>query len=139
MSTPQASAKKPRPEFRNIHVSQILAYRLPMAGIVSILHRVSGALMFLALPFVLWLFELSIMSEISFEKFKAIASSLPAKLVLLALIWGFLHHFVAGLRFLVLDLHLGVDKPSSAKSAQAVLAVSLVLTGLAALKLFGVF
>lgn len=139
MSTPQASAKKPRPEFRNIHISQIAAYRLPAAGFVSILHRVSGALLFLALPFLLWLFELSITSEISFETFRDFASSIPAKLVLLALIWGFLHHLVAGIRFLALDLHMGVEKAASAGSARIVLGVSLTLTALVALKLFGVF
>lgn len=139
MTTPLASIKKPRPEFRNLHVSQIVAYRLPLAGIVSILHRISGALLFLALPLLLWLFELSIMSEISFEKFMALASSLPAKIVLLGLIWGFLHHLVAGLRFLILDLHIGTEKEAAARSAKVVLGVSLVLTALAALKLFGVF
>lgn len=139
MSTPQASAKKPRPEFRNIHISQIAAYRLPAAGFVSILHRVSGALLFLALPFLLWLFELSITSEISFETFRALAASIPARLVLLVLIWGFLHHLVAGIRYLLLDLHVGVDKAASANSARIVLGVSLALTALVALKLFGVF
>ncbi len=139
MSTPLASAKKARPEFRNIHVSQIVAYRLPLAGIVSILHRISGALLFLALPLLLWLFELSIMSEISFEKLKALASAWPAKIVLLGLIWGFLHHLVAGLRYLVLDLHIGIDKAAAANSARLVLGVSLALTALCALKLFGVF
>ncbi|MEF9943364.1 MAG: succinate dehydrogenase, cytochrome b556 subunit [Burkholderiaceae bacterium] len=139
MSTPQDFARKPRPEFRNIHISQIVAYRLPLAGIVSILHRISGALLFLALPLLLWLFELSIMSEISFDKFTALAASLPAKIVLLGLIWGFLHHLVAGLRFLVLDLHIGVEKTAAASSARVVLGVSLALTALAAIKLFGVF
>lgn len=139
MSTPQASAKKPRPEFRNIHISQIAGYRLPAAGFVSILHRISGAMLFLALPLLLWLFELSITSEISYENFRALATSIPGKLVLLALIWGFLHHLVAGVRFLALDLHVGVEKAASASSARAVMGVSLVLTALAALKLFGVF
>lgn len=139
MSTPTASTKKPRPEFRNIHITQILGYRLPMAGIVSILHRVSGVLLFLALPLLLWMFELSLTSELSYERLRRFAGSILVKLVLVALAWAFLHHLVAGIRFLVLDLHVGVDKQASASSARAVLGVSLLLAAAAALKIFGVF
>ena len=129
-----------RPQFRNIHVSQILQYRLPMAGIVSILHRISGALMFLVgLPFILYLFQQSITSEISFESYRAIVGSVPGKLVLLVLIWAYLHHFCAGIRYLLLDLHLGTDKDQARVSANVALVVSLVLTALVALKLFGAF
>lgn len=139
MSTPTASTKKPRPEFRNIHITQILGYRLPMAGIVSILHRVSGVLLFLALPLLLWMFELSLTSELSYERLRGFAGSILVKLVLVALAWAFLHHLVAGIRFLVLDLHVGVDKQASASSARAVLGVSLLLAAAVALKIFGVF
>ncbi|MFN9505314.1 MAG: succinate dehydrogenase, cytochrome b556 subunit, partial [Rubrivivax sp.] len=66
-----ADTAKPRPQFRNIHVSQIVAYRLPPAGIVSILHRISGAVLFLLLPFIIWLFDVSVSSEASFERFRA--------------------------------------------------------------------
>jgi succinate dehydrogenase / fumarate reductase cytochrome b subunit len=64
-------AQTPRPVFRNIHVSQIVSYRLPPAGIVSILHRISGALMFLLMPFIIWLFDTSLSSEVSYERFTA--------------------------------------------------------------------
>ncbi|MGD9946723.1 MAG: succinate dehydrogenase, cytochrome b556 subunit [Burkholderiaceae bacterium] len=129
-----------RSEFRNIHVSDILSYRLPLPGIVSILHRVSGVLMFLiGIPFILYLFQQSLLSEISYESYRAIVSHWFAKLVLLALIWAYLHHLVAGLRFLFLDVHVGIDKPSARKSAGAVLVVSVLLTLLVALKLFGLF
>ena len=134
-----AEAKQARPEFRNIGISQIAKYRLPWAGKVSILHRVSGALMFLLLPFVLYLFEQSITSELSFAKFSALLSGGFVKLVVLALIWGYLHHFCAGIRFLLLDVHVGVSKPASAKSAVSVLVVSLLLTLIFGLKLFGLF
>ncbi|MGO4579800.1 succinate dehydrogenase, cytochrome b556 subunit, partial [Cupriavidus sp. 2TAF22] len=93
-----------RPEYRNIGISQIASYRLPWAGKVSILHRASGAMMFLLLPFVLYLFEQSVTSELSFAKFSALLSGGFVKLVLLALIWGYLHHFCAGIRFLLLDV-----------------------------------
>ena len=131
---------KARPQFRNIHVSQIRQYRLPLAGVVSILHRVSGALMFLVgLPFMLYLFQQSITSEISFETYQSLVSHWFVKLVILGVIWGYLHHFCAGVRYLILDLHVGVEKDAARKSASAVLVVSLGLTVVVALKIFGVF
>ncbi|TWG89148.1 succinate dehydrogenase subunit C [Cupriavidus gilardii J11] len=133
------AVKQARPEFRNIGIGQIARYRLPWAGKVSILHRVSGAMLFLLLPFVLYLFEQSITSELSFAKFSGLVSGGFVKLVLLALIWGYLHHFCAGIRFLLLDMHVGVDKPASRKSAIAVLVISLVLTAIFGLKLYGLF
>ena len=131
---------KARPVFRNIHVTQILRYRLPWAGKVSILHRVSGALLFLALPLVLLpLFDLSLTSEISFDRFREVVGQWWVKLILFVLLWGYLHHFCAGLRYLVLDVHVGTEKEAAQKSAIAVLAVSLGLTLLIGLKFFGVF
>lgn len=129
-----------RPRYTNIHVSQIVQYRLPLAGVVSILHRVSGALMFLfGLPFVLYLFQQSITSELSFESYRAIVGSALGKLVLLALIWAFLHHLCAGIRYLLLDLHMGTSKEQAKTSAGVVMSVSLALTAIVALKLFGAF
>jgi succinate dehydrogenase / fumarate reductase cytochrome b subunit len=131
---------KARPVFRNIHVTQILRYRLPWAGKVSILHRVSGALLFLALPLVLLpLFDLSLTSEISFDRFREVVGQWWVKLILFVLLWGYLHHFCAGLRYLVLDVHVGTEKEAAQKSAMVVLAVSLGLTLLIGLKFFGVF
>jgi len=136
-----SEAAKPhqRPQYRNIHISNIAGYRLPLAGFVSILHRISGLLMFLLLPFILFLLDQSLLSETSYESFRNFASNWFVKLVILALSWAYLHHFCAGLRHLVMDLHIGLDKDSSRKSAATVLAVSLVLAALIALKLFGVF
>jgi succinate dehydrogenase / fumarate reductase cytochrome b subunit len=131
--------KKERPQFRNIHVTQLSNYRLPMAGIVSILHRISGFLMFALLPVVLYLFDLSIRSELSFAYFAGIAANPLVKLVILALAWAYFQHFCAGVRHLFMDLHMGLDKDSARKSATSVLVVSLLLTALVALKLFGVF
>lgn len=133
------AVKNSRPEFRNIHITQIVNYRLPLAGFSSILHRVTGMLMFLLLPFVLYLLDKSLTSESSFEYFKSFASGGFARLLILALSWGYLHHFCAGIRHLILDNHIGVDKDSARKSAVAVFVVSLPLAGLVALKLFGVF
>jgi succinate dehydrogenase / fumarate reductase cytochrome b subunit len=139
MSTHATAPRRIRPEFRNIHVSQIVRYRMPPSAMVSILHRISGAALFLALPFLLWMFDLSLISEGSFDRMTALASGWLVKLLLLFLIWGFLHHFVAGIRYLLLDLGVGVELPQARRSALAVFAVSLPLTLVAALKLFGAF
>ena len=131
-----ADTSRPRPVYRNIHVSQIVAYRLPPAGIVSILHRISGVLMFLLMPFVIWMFDKSVTSEISFEQFTLAFSNPLVKLVALGLIWGYLHHFVAGVRHLWMDATHSVTRDAGAKSAVATLVVSLVLTAALGAKLF---
>jgi succinate dehydrogenase / fumarate reductase cytochrome b subunit len=94
--------------------------------------------MFLLLPFVLFLFDKSITSEISFEFFRGYVSHPMVKLAILALCWAYLHHFCAGIRHLVMDMHIGLSKYEAVKSARVVLAISGVLTLLVAMKLFGV-
>jgi succinate dehydrogenase / fumarate reductase cytochrome b subunit len=130
---------KNRPEFRNIHITQLRNYRLPLAGLISILHRISGALLFLLLPLVLYLLELSLTSENTFGYLRGIASQWFFKLIILGLAWAFLHHFCAGIRHLSMDNHMGMDKDSARRSSVVVLAVSLTLTAAVALKLFGAF
>lgn len=129
--------EKHRRQFRNIHITQILTYRLPAAGIISILHRISGFLMFLLLPFTLYLLDESLRSEVSFDYFKGFISHWFVKLVILALSWAYLHHFVAGIRHLFMDNHFSLDKAGSRRSALVVFAISLPLTALVAWKLFG--
>ena len=136
-----------RPEVRNIHaLSDLPTYRLPAAGIVSILHRISGDLMFLLLPFIVWLFDTSVSSEISFAKFKAAFNVglgfVPGwfiKLVALALIWAYLHHLIAGLRHLYMDVCHAVSKEFGKSSAVVTLALSLGLTAVLGAKLFGLY
>jgi succinate dehydrogenase / fumarate reductase, cytochrome b subunit len=136
----QKSRTRNTTKYTNLGLSQLMSYRLPLAGKLSILHRVSGAVLFLiGLPFVLYLFDQSLTSELSFDYFRGLVSHWFVKLVLLGLIWSFLHHFCAGIRYLLLDLHIGVEKAQSHTSAAVVMAVSLALTLLVALKLFGVF
>ena len=134
---------KPRPTYRNIHVSQIVAYRLPPAGIVSILHRVSGVGMFLLMPFIIWMFDASVTSEISYAGFTSVFSSgvgfVPGwffKLIALGLIWAFLHHFIAGIRHLWMDMTHAVTKEFGHNSALVTLSLSVVLTVLLGAKLF---
>jgi len=133
------AVRKNRQKFGVMRFADVMHYRLPLAGYVSIFHRVSGALMFFLLPFILYLLEQSLTSEISFEYFKGFTSHWFAKLVILALAWSYLHHFCAGIRHLLMDVHMGLDKDSARKSAVGVFAVSLPLTALVALKLFGAF
>jgi succinate dehydrogenase / fumarate reductase, cytochrome b subunit len=142
-----ANTLQKRPEFRNIHALQDLPnYRLPPAGIVSILHRISGFVMFLLMPFVIWLFDVSVTSEVSYDSFRSAFLAglgfLPAwfvKLVTLGLIWAYLHHFVAGLRHLWMDMTHSVSKEQGHSSAIVTLASSVVLTLLLGAKLFGLF
>jgi succinate dehydrogenase / fumarate reductase cytochrome b subunit len=147
--TELASKQRPkRPEFRNINaLSDLPTYRLPPAGWVSILHRISGFIMFLLMPFIIWMFDTSISSEISFEKFKAAFNigmlGLPGflwKLAALALIWAYLHHFIAGLRHLWMDVsHAAVSKEFGKASALVTLALSIILTLVLGAKLFGIY
>jgi succinate dehydrogenase / fumarate reductase cytochrome b subunit len=139
---------KKRPEFRNINAfTDLPSYRLPAAGIVSILHRVSGALMFLLLPFIIWMFDTSVSSEYSFARFKAafngglgIVPGWFMKLVALALIWAFLHHFIAGLRHLWMDVsHAATSKSFGKTSAVITLGASVFLTLVLGAKLFGLY
>ena len=134
---------KQRPVYRNIHISQIVGYRLPPAGVVSILHRVSGALMFLLMPFIIWMFDTSLTSEISYGTFTSLFNAglgpLPGwmfKLVALALIWGFVHHFIAGVRHLWMDATHAVGKSFGQQSAVVTLVLGVLLTLLLGAKLF---
>ena len=135
------AVKKPRPEFRNIGIGQILtAYRLPLAGRVSILHRVSGGLLFVFLPFLLYLFDQSLTSELSFDVFKGFLSNIIVKLITLVLAWAFLFHFCAGVRHLFMDTsHSLTTKEKGKQTSIVVLVVSSLLTIAFALKLFGAF
>ena len=128
-----AETIKQRPRFLTL-----TAIRLPIAGFVSILHRVSGSGLFLLLPWLIYLFDMSLSGEDGFEHLRHYVAHPLVKLFLFGLIWAFLHHFCAGIRFLLLDLHIGIDKQQSKTSAIAVLAISLGLSFVVAVKLLGV-
>ena len=135
---------KKRPEFRNINAfKDLTTYRMAPAAWVSILHRASGAIMFLLLPFIIWMFDTSVSSEISFAKFKSVfnigAGFVPGwffKLVALALIWAYLHHFIAGVRHLWMDATHSVSKEFGHVSALVTLGASGLLTLVLGFKLF---
>ncbi|MBV8464510.1 MAG: succinate dehydrogenase, cytochrome b556 subunit [Burkholderiales bacterium] len=102
--------------------------RLPLPGIVSILHRVSGALMFLSIPLVLWLLSGSLSNEATYDAFRGFISHPVIKLGLVALLWAYLHHACAGVRFLFLDAHRGIELSTARMTAKVVLFVSIALT-----------
>jgi len=139
-----AETAKTRPG--TMHLADALQYRLPLAGVVSILHRASGAILFVLLPFIIWMFDTSVTSEISFGRFTSAFVAgigfVPAwlvKLAVLALIWAYLHHFIAGLRHLWMDATHSVSKEFGRQSALVTLAASGVLTVLLGAKLYGLY
>jgi len=115
----------------------LFAIRQPLSAVVSILHRISGALLFLVgIPMLLWGVQSTLESPETFARFKAVASNPLAKLVALGLAWAYLHHLLAGVRHLVLDLHVGLDLPSTRRSAVIVLVLALLLTLMVAVRLW---
>ena len=119
----EIAIKKKRP--KNL---DLMTIRLPLPGILSIIHRISGFGIFLLLPVLLWLFQASLASPETFAQAKAVVAYPFVKLVLFGLIWLYLHHFCAGIRYLLLDLHKGVDLESARLSSKIVFGVSIVLT-----------
>ncbi len=123
---------RPRPVYLNL-----VAIRLPIAGIASILHRVSGAALFLfALPLMLLAVQASLASPESFAALKAAFAHPLAKLTAIGVVWACLHHFCAGIRYLLIDLHVGDDLAPAQRSGAMVIAVSLALTLIVGLRLW---
>ncbi|MFZ2853431.1 MAG: succinate dehydrogenase, cytochrome b556 subunit [Rhodocyclaceae bacterium] len=119
----ELAIKKKRP--KNL---DIMSIRLPLPGIVSIIHRISGAGIFILLPVLLWLFQSSLASPETFAVFKSVVGNPLVKLILFGLLWLYLHHFCAGIRYLLLDLHKGIDLESARLSSKIVFAVSIAMT-----------
>jgi len=144
-----AELSKTRPVARpgaNMRLIEALQYRLPLAGVVSILHRASGMLMFFLLPFIVWMFDASVSSEVSYDGFTSafvagigVVPGFLMKLIALALIWAYLHHAVAGLRHLWMDATHSVTRQQGHSSAVATFAISILLTLALGAKLFGLF
>ena len=114
---------KPRPKYLNL-----LQIRLPVPGVISIMHRVSGAVLFLVIPLILYVLQTSLESPNGFAAVAGLLATPLAKIVAIALLWGFFHHFCAGIRYLVLDLDIGTDLAPARASSWAVLAFSIALT-----------
>ena len=130
-----AAVKKVRPKYLSLQ-ALLFEIRLPLPGWVSILHRISGALLFVAIVWLLWMLDRSLSSEAAFEKIRHYAGLWPVKLALLVLVWAYCHHFCAGIRFLFLDLDKGIDKATARLTSAIVLVVSLLLTAFLGWKLW---
>jgi len=131
-----AAAKKHRPKYLSL-TALLFEIRLPVPGWVSILHRISGAL--LVFPFAAWLLymlDASLASEASFEKLRGYLKLPLVKIGALVFIWAYCHHFCAGIRYLLLDLNKGVELAQARASSWAVLAMSLLLTAYFGAKLW---
>lgn len=132
---PTAALKKNRPKYLSLRAI-VFEIRLPLAGWVSILHRVSGALLFVSLVWLLYMLETSLSSEQGFTFVKHYLGLLPVKIALLVLVWAYCHHLCAGIRYLLLELQRGWEKQAARRTSVAVFVVSLVLTGLFGWKLW---
>jgi succinate dehydrogenase / fumarate reductase cytochrome b subunit len=121
----RATMSKSRPKYLDL-----IEIKLPVPGLVSILHRISGLGLFLFLPFLLWLFQSSLTSPDSYVRYRAVFANPLVKLILIGLLWAFIHHLLAGLRFLALDLHYGTDLPAARASSRLVLIAAVVLTAI---------
>ena len=123
---------KKRPVYLNL-----VGIRLPLPAVVSILHRISGALLFVVgIPVALYGLQRVLSSPEAYASFRACVSHPLAKLGLLGLAWAYLHHFCAGIRYLLLDLHRGIELKAARQSSVAVLIVSLALTAMVGAKLW---
>jgi succinate dehydrogenase / fumarate reductase cytochrome b subunit len=114
-----------RPRYLNL-----FRIKLPLPGVVSFLHRVSGALLFIAIPLLLAVFQLTLDSAEAFDKVKQGFGEPLAKIVLILLLWGFLHHFFSGLRFIAMDFHLGLELKKTRRNSFLVMIFSLTLTAM---------
>ncbi len=115
--------KTNRPVFLDIP-----SIRLPIPGIVSILHRISGVLLFVSLPLLLWLFAGTLGNVEAYDSYRAFVGNPIVKLGLLVLLWAYLHHFCAGIRFLLLDAHKGLELQTARLTAKIVFVTALALT-----------
>jgi len=122
---------KKRPKHLALHL-----IKLPLPGFVSILHRVSGMALFLALPLLLWMLQYSLRSIETYTELMDVLAQPLAKLVLIALLWAFLHHFCAGLRYLAIDMHWVSNLAQARNTSWAVMFASLALTVLLGARLW---
>jgi len=131
-----AALDRPAPKQRPVYLN-LLAIRLPLPALVSILHRVSGALLFLAgIPLLLWVVQRSIASPGAWEEMRAHLSTPLAKIVFVVMAWAYLHHFIAGIRHLLMDLHWGMDLKSARQSSAVTIVLAILLTLAVAVKLW---
>ena len=121
-----------RPKYYDLNL-----LHLPMPGLVSIFHRITGVAMFLFLiPAVLFVLQCTLASETDFNKWKSIFSEPIVKLIVLGFVWSYLHHLFAGIRYLLLDIHVGTALEPARTSARVVLALGLIATALVGVRIW---
>lgn len=131
MSSPQPVLRQ-RPKYVDLNL-----LNLPMPGLVSILHRITGVVMFLFLiPAVLFVLQGTLDAETGFNKWKSIFSEPVVKLIVLGFVWSYLHHLFAGIRYLLLDIHVGVALEPARTSARLVLALGLIATAIVGVRIW---
>jgi succinate dehydrogenase / fumarate reductase, cytochrome b subunit len=132
MSTAKAIIKKPRPKYYDLNLMN-----LPLAGLVSIFHRITGMVLFLFfIPAALYITQSSLSSEANFQHWKLFFAHPIVKLIIIGIIWAYVHHFCAGIRYLVMDMHIAMEKNKARTSAQVVLISGVVITALIGLKIW---
>jgi succinate dehydrogenase / fumarate reductase cytochrome b subunit len=119
------SVRKPAPRFLNLFL-----IKLPPSGVVSIAHRISGVLMFVSIPVIAYLFALSLESRQGFEQVRVWLASPAAIVLTVLLVWSFSHHLLAGIRHLLLDIEIGVQRAQARTSAWLVNLGALLLTAI---------
>ena len=115
--SPENSSKRP------VHLN-LVKIHLPVAGVMSIIHRITGVLMFVAIPALIYLLDHSLISADGYREVLALLHSPPGKLLLFGLLWALMHHLLAGIRYLLIDLDLGVDRPAARLSAALVMGLA---------------
>ena len=125
-----AAVKKKRPVYLNL-----VQIRMPVTACISILHRISGSLLFVSGAWLLFMLDRSLASELGFNTIRRYATLPVVKLALLVLIWAYCHHFFAGIRYLFLDLDKGTDLPTARLTSWIALVLSLAFTAVLGAKL----
>lgn len=131
VAQPKPSSKA-RPKYYDLNL-----LNLPMPGLVSIFHRITGVAMFLFLiPLTLIILQTTLQSEAGFAVWKGYFNNIVVKIILMGFVWAFMHHLFAGIRYLLLDLHIGIDKQPAQVSAKVVLAAGLIATAIFAVRVW---
>ena len=137
MSETPLAKTRVRPVFRNIGFAELANYRLPIPGIASIVHRVTGIALFVCLLFLLAMLQMSLKSDAGFEAFRSIVWANPiAKVVLIGLLFAIVYHMIAGLRHMVQDTNAWLDLPVARATAFAVFGLSVLVTALVVWRLW---
>lgn len=131
MRSPQPASRQ-RPKYYDLNL-----LHLPMPGLVSIFHRITGVVMFLFLiPAVLFVLQCTLGSEADFNKWKSILNEPIVKLIVLGFVWSYMHHLFAGIRYLLLDIHIGTALEPARTSARVVLALGVIATVLVGVRIW---